>query len=182
MLPADLHIDKTWTLFLDRDGVINKKIDHDYVRNYSQFEFLPGVKDALRILNDIFGRIVIVTNQRGIGRGLMTVQDLESIHEAMMKEVTAAGGRIDAIYFCSDVQDEGSTHRKPQPGMALDAKAQFPEIDFSRSLMAGDSSGDMEFGTRLGMVTAYISPQLAGNAHLHYTSLINLANDLSANC
>ena len=81
----DLRINKDWTLFLDRDGVINKKIENNYVRNWSQFEFIEGVIEALKILRNIFGKIIIVTNQRGIGKGLMTENDLYKIHENMIK-------------------------------------------------------------------------------------------------
>jgi len=67
-----MQIDKSWTLFLDRDGVINKKIDNDYVKAWEQFEFLPGVIEALKILSAKFGKIIIVTNQQGVGRQLMS--------------------------------------------------------------------------------------------------------------
>ena len=83
----DLRINKDWTLFLDRDGVINKKIENDYVRNWSQFEFIEGVIEALKILRNIFGKIIIVTNQRGIGRGLMTENDLHEIHKKYDKGI-----------------------------------------------------------------------------------------------
>ena len=130
-----LTITNNHTLFLDRDGVLNRKIDHDYVRNWQQFEFLPGVKDALAVCAQKFGRIVIVTNQRGVGRGLMTENDLHEIHMQLMDAVEQAGGRIDAIFYCPDISDEGSTHRKPKPGMAFDAKNLFPEIDFTKSII-----------------------------------------------
>jgi len=81
------RIDKSWTLFLDRDGVINERIVGDYVRNISQFKFIPGTIEALKILRKIFGRIIIVTNQRGIARGLMTEEDLISIHDYMLNEL-----------------------------------------------------------------------------------------------
>ncbi len=176
----DLQIDKTWTLFLDRDGVLNKKIDDDYVRSWEQFEFLPGVKDALRDLSDIFNRIVIVTNQRGVGRGLMSENDLNNIHENLRFEVETSGGRIDAIFFCPDISDEGSTHRKPKPGMALDAKFQFPEIDFKKSIIVGDSESDMKFGENLNMKKVLISHKIKGNPDLIYPSLIEFSTELKA--
>lgn len=161
------QIDRTWTLFLDRDGVLNRKIDHDYVRNREQFEWLPGVQEALVKAAGIFGRIIIVTNQRGVGRGLMTVDALNDIHAYVKSVISSVGGRIDEIYFCSDVRDEGSTHRKPQPGMALDAQRDFPEIDFAKSIIVGDSGSDMEFGRNAGMFTV-----LVGSAEKPHTDLL----------
>ena len=111
------------TLFLDRDGVINKKIEGDYVKNWSQFEFLPNVIDALKILNNLFDRVIIVTNQRGIGRGLMSEKDLENIHNQMLSIFRKEGIKIDKIYYCPhDYEKEICSCRKPQIGMALQAK------------------------------------------------------------
>ena len=181
MTIKDLQIDKTWTLFLDRDGVLNKKIDDDYVRNWEQFEFLPGVKEALKDLAQIFHRIIIVTNQRGVGRGLMSLEALNAIHENLGFEVAASGGRIDAIYFCPDVSDEGSTHRKPQPGMALDAQKQFPEIDFTKSIIVGDSASDMQLGENLNMKKVLISHKIKGNPDLIFPALIEFSTELKSN-
>lgn len=178
MAAIQLPVDHTWTLFLDRDGVLNRKIDHDYVRNWQQFEFLPGVKDALAVFAQKFGRIVIVTNQRGVGRGLMSETDLHEIHMQLMDEVEQAGGRIDAIFYCPDITDEGSTHRKPKPGMAFDAKNLFPEIDFSKSIIVGDSGSDMEFGKNLGMITVLIGDKPKPAADILLPSLIKFSETL----
>ena len=172
------QIDTDWTLFLDRDGVLNRKIDDDYVRNWEQFEFLPGVKEALVFLASKFGRIIIVTNQRGVGRGLMTHEDLRNIHLKLLNEVTFSGGRIDAIFYCPDISDEGSTHRKPKPGMAYDAQKTYPEIDFSKSVIVGDSGSDMEFGKNLGMKTVLIGSSPKPTADLLFPSLIKFSETL----
>lgn len=154
----DLVIDKSWTLFLDRDGVINKKIDGDYVRSWKQFKFLPNVLDALKTLDGIFGKIIIVTNQRGIGIGLMTEEDLKEIHEMMLGKFKRNGIRIDSIYYCPhDYEKEICNCRKPAPGMALQAKKDFPNIDFRRSVSVGDSFSDIEFGKNLGMITVLLT-------------------------
>ncbi|NPU88326.1 MAG: HAD family hydrolase [Fervidobacterium sp.] len=154
---ADFNFDGQWTLFLDRDGVINKKIENDYVRSWDQFEFLPGVLDALNKLSKVFGRIIIVTNQRGIGRGLMTEEELHRIHEKMLEVIRQHGGRIDRIYYCPhDHEKQECDCRKPKPGLALQAKKDFPEIDFQRSVMIGDSESDMIFAKNLGMVAVCI--------------------------
>ena len=150
----NLNIDKTWTLFLDRDGVINKKIEGDYVRRWEQFEFLPNVIEALKILKNFFGKIIIVTNQRGIGRGLMTVEDLEVIHANMISIFEKHNIKIDKIYYCPhDYEKEVCNCRKPNIGMALQAKKDFPQISFEKSIMIGDSISDVEFGLKLNMIS-----------------------------
>ena len=152
-----LRIGKDWTLFLDRDGVINKKIEGDYVRSWDQFEFLPGVFEALQNLSKIFGRIIIVTNQRGIGRGFMTEKDLQDIHSKMLAEFSKYNIQIHGIYYCPhDYEKEECNCRKPKIGMALQAKKDFPDIDFEKSFMVGDSEEDMKFGRTLGMITVYL--------------------------
>jgi len=146
-----------WTLFLDRDGVINRKIDNDYIKLWEEFEFIPGTLDALNKLSKIFNKIIIVSNQQGIGKGLMTEADLAVIHGQMIKAIKEKGGRIDKIYFCPDLEIENSRFRKPATGMAGKAKEDFPDIDFSRSVMVGDSIIDIQFGKAVGMVTVFIN-------------------------
>ncbi len=168
----DLNIDKSWTLFLDRDGVINKKIENDYVRSWKQFEFLPGVLDALKTLSSIFGRIIIVTNQRGIGRGLMTREDLENIHKTMLDIFKKNRIKVDAIYYCPHNYENEKCHcRKPDIGMAIEAKKDFPDIDFFKSVMVGDSISDMEFGNRLNMYTVFIGKGKPILADVKFNSL-----------
>ncbi len=150
-------IDHTWTLFLDRDGVINERIVDDYVKNREQFRFLPGVLEAMPQLAGLFTRIIVVSNQQGIGKGMMSVQQLSDIHEHMTEVIRKQGGRIDLILFSPDLASSGSFTRKPNIGMALQAKRRFPEIRFKHSVIAGDSLSDMIFGKRIGMLTALIS-------------------------
>ena len=152
-----LQTDKTWTLFLDRDGVINRRPVNDYVKRWDEFEFLPGVTGAVVRLSEIFGRIIIITNQQGIGKGLMTAGELENIHRKMVSEIENAGGRIDAVYFCPDLEAQPDNCRKPGTVMAERAKRDFPEIDFSKSVMAGDTENDMLFGKNAGMKTVLIN-------------------------
>ena len=149
--------DKTWTLFLDRDGVINRRPPGDYVKQWSEFMFLPGVPGALAQLSKIFGRIIIVTNQQGIGKGLMTYEDLQTIHRRMVNEIEKAGGRIDAIYYCPDLEEKPDNCRKPAKTMAVKAKNDFHDIDFTKSIMAGDTENDMLFGKNAGMTTVLIN-------------------------
>jgi len=146
----------SWTLFLDRDGVINKKID-GYITKYEEFVFLPNVLSALPLLSDIFERIIIVTNQQGIGKGLMTHDDLHNIHGHMLRNIELAGGHIDNIYYAPYLASENHPCRKPNPGLGIAAKSDFPSIDFSKSVMVGDSESDIIFGKTLKMTTVYIS-------------------------
>lgn len=150
------QIDCSWTLFLDRDGVINKRPPGDYVKNWQEFEFLPGVLEALKLLATKFQRIIIITNQQGIGKNIMTTEDLHFIHSKLKEDVVKRGGRIDAIYFCPDLATKPNNCRKPSIKMALQATKDFPEIDFSKSIMAGDTLSDMQFGRHAGMKTIYI--------------------------
>jgi histidinol-phosphate phosphatase family protein len=153
-------IDKGWTLFLDRDGVINTRILGGYVQKWEQFEFLPGVLEALKIVSTEFSRIIVVSNQQGIGKGLMTVKELDMLHRKMISEIESCGGRIDRIYYSPHLEEEGSVIRKPNVGMALMARKEFTGINFKRSVMVGDSISDMVFGKRLKMVNIFISQDI----------------------
>ena len=158
------EIDKTWTLFLDCDGVINKEKPEDYIYNYDEFIFYEGVTAALKIATEKFGRLLVATNQRGVGRGLMTEDDLEIIHRKMLRDIQLAGGKIEKIYYCISLDNE-SHCRKPNTGMAEAAKADFPDIDFSKSVMIGNNISDMEFGRNAGMYTIFLTtthPDQAG--------------------
>lgn len=148
-------INKDWTLFLDRDGVINYEKYEDYIYNYDEFLFYEGVPEAIKYFSERFGRVIIATNQRGIGRGLMTEADLFDIHTKMLRDLEAAGGRIDKIYFCPAVNND-HPDRKPQPGMAWAAQRDFPAIDMPRSIMVGNTLSDMEFGRNAGMHTVFV--------------------------
>ncbi len=151
-----VEIDQSWTLFLDRDGVINDRIMGGYIQKPEQFVFLPGVVNALKNLRPLFGRIVVVTNQQGIGKGIMTSQDLSVVHHRMTDELAKHQIIIDSIYFCPELAGDHPICRKPLPGMAFQAIEEFPEINFSRSVIVGDSRSDIQFGRRLGMVTVKI--------------------------
>ena len=144
-------------LFLDRDGVLNKHLVGDYVRNWGMWEWLPNVLDTLAILTKRFRRIVLVSNQQGVGKGLMTEEDLEDIHQRMMDDIQKAGGRIDGIYTCTEKEDAHSPNRKPAIGMALQAQHDFSEIDFHRSVMVGDNVTDMLFARNAQMRAVYVT-------------------------
>lgn len=154
-----LDIDKTWTLFLDRDGVINKKLENDYVKKVEELKLLNNVPEALRILRQKFGRIIIVTNQQGIGKGVMTEEDLNKVHAYLLDILRKENVTIDKIYYAPDLESKQSVMRKPNIGMALKAKEDFGDIEFSRAVMVGDSLSDVQFAHNAGMYAVYLSHQ-----------------------
>lgn len=150
------NVNKDWTLFLDRDGVINVRREGEYITKPEDFVFIDGVPQAISELNKIFKYIFIVTNQQGIDKGLMTENDLSAIHKKMLDELAIANARIDDIFYCPDLEGSNSFFRKPNIGMALAARKKYPDINFKKSVMVGDSISDMVFGKRLGMVTVWV--------------------------
>ena len=143
-------IDSTWTLFLDRDGVINNEVHLEYVNTWEEFNMYEGVLKAFKTFSEKFGLIFIITNQRGVSKGITKAEDLTTIHDNLTIEIVKAGARIDRIYFCTDM-DDLSPNRKPNPGMAHQAKADYPAINFSKSIMIGNTLSDMGFGRNAGV-------------------------------
>jgi D-glycero-D-manno-heptose 1,7-bisphosphate phosphatase len=161
----------TWDLFLDRDGVINEKIDNDYVRTWEDFKFVDGSLEAICAFGRIFSKILIVTNQRGVGKGLMSISQLNDLHDKMLLSIKESSGRIDGVYACTEINNDAFC-RKPNIGMAILAKKEFPELNFSTAIMVGDSITDMEFGKRLGMKTVFI-----GKKDSDRDKLVDIAED-----
>lgn len=153
---SQFTIDNNWTLFLDRDGVINHEQHLGYVNTWDEFTFYAGVEDAIKIFATHFKYIIVITNQRGVGKGITSFENLGLIHHNMKEAISNSGGRIDAIYFCPDI-DNASPNRKPQTGMAFQAKYDFKDIDFTKSIMVGNTLSDMEFGRNIGAKTVFIS-------------------------
>lgn len=148
-----------WTLFLDRDGVINRRIVDGYVTRWDEFEFLPGVLDALKILSEKFKYIFVITNQQGVGKGLMTMEQVDDIHDRMCTEIEAHGGLIDGILVCPQLASELDNYRKPNPDMAYMACEICPDIDLAKCIMVGDGQSDMEFGRNAGTHTVFIGEE-----------------------
>lgn len=148
--------DASWTLFLDRDGVINVRKMGGYILSTEEFIFLPEAAESIAFFSNVFNHVFVVTNQQGIGKGLMTERNLSDIHAYMTESVEKLGGRISACYFAPELKNEDSAMRKPNPGMALRAKSEFPEIDFSKAIMVGDTDSDIKFGKNIGMKTVRI--------------------------
>lgn len=152
-------INNTWSLFLDRDGVINKRIFGGYITSIEEFEFLPGVEDAIKQFSDTFHLVFVVTNQQGIAKGIMSERNLLEIHNYMCDQVYLKGGKIDKCYFAPNMKGAEDDMRKPSPAMADLAKMEFPEIDFKCCVMIGDTDTDIEFGKNLGMKTVRIKTE-----------------------
>jgi D-glycero-D-manno-heptose 1,7-bisphosphate phosphatase/D-glycero-alpha-D-manno-heptose 1-phosphate guanylyltransferase len=178
-------IDNTWILFLDRDGVINHEKHQDYIHTWDEFVFYEGTKEAIAVFARLFKYIIVVTNQKGIGKGVTKLNDLEHIHASMVREIEAAGGRIDAVYFCPDLE-ETSPDRKPNPGMGLQAVKDFPDIDLSKAIMIGNTISDMQFGRNLAVQTIFLPttrPEVDINddrIDAVYPSLLSVADALES--
>jgi histidinol-phosphate phosphatase family protein len=149
------QVDKSWSLFLDRDGVINHEKKENYILNWNEFRFYNGAIEALKTFSALFGTIVMVTNQRGVGKGVMSEKDLGVIHANMLAAINENSGRIDKIYYCTSL-DNDCYDRKPNAGMAYQAKKDFPAVDFYKSIMVGNKISDMQFGKNAGMYTVYV--------------------------
>ena len=139
-------------VFLDRDGLINvQAAPHHYITRWEDFRFLPGVPEAIRRLNEAGYLVLVVTSQRGVARGMMTMEAVEDIHRHMCAALAEAGAHIDSIYVCP--HNEGECHcRKPEIGLFLQAERDF-SIDRAASWMVGDSDTDTEAGRRYGVRT-----------------------------
>jgi histidinol-phosphate phosphatase family protein len=137
-------------VFLDRDGVINVKLpEGEYVRRWEEFQFLPGIVDWIRLVNALGYLVVVVTNQRGVARGLMRPEDVEAIHARMVAELGRAGARIDGVLVCP--HEEGACDcRKPRPGLVREAQRCW-DIDLAGSLLVGDSECDRRLAAACGL-------------------------------
>jgi len=143
-------------VFLDRDGVINRKMpEGQYVKSWLDFEMLPGVAAAIGKLNQAGVGVFVVSNQRGIALGYYTSEDVEAVHEALQRVLKANAAHVDGFYFCPHDREE-CTCRKPLTGLFERARTEFPQIDPKTSVMIGDSLSDVEFGKRAGMYTVFI--------------------------
>lgn len=138
-------------LFLDRDGVINKKPKtHEYVRKWSDFRFNSGIFELVEKANELDYLVVVVTNQRGIARGLHSHEDFIAITNKMLAKFRSRGAYIDAVYYCPHDYGDSCKCRKPKPGLFLQAIRDF-NINPSRSIMIGDSAEDVTAAQKAGV-------------------------------
>ena len=143
-------------VFLDRDGVLNRKLpEGDYVSDWAQFEWLSGAVEAIVRMNRAGLTVIVVSNQRGVALGRLSVEQLELIHGQMRNHLARHAARLDAVYYCP--HGHGECHcRKPDIGLFEQATKDFPEIDAENSVVIGDSLSDIQAGRRLGMRTIFI--------------------------
>jgi len=167
--------------FLDRDGVINRKApEGQYVIRWEDLQFLPGVPEAIGLLTGAGYYVFVVSNQRCVANGLLTVAELESIHRRMCEELAAAGATITKVYYCPHEKQPPCTCRKPAPGM-LFAAAQTYKLDLTSSWMIGDSEIDVEAGRNAGCRTVQIlsgDEAQNGTADVSASSLLDAVHQL----
>lgn len=154
-----------FTVFLDRDGVINRN-RADYVKDWSEFHFLPGARRAIAHLTQAGYRIFIITNQACVGKGLLSPSALEAMHRRMQREIKGAGGHIEAVLYCPHRSDEGCGCRKPAPGLLLRARDEYG-VDLRQAVMVGDSLTDMAAATAAGAPGILVFSGLGLRAALH---------------
>lgn len=150
------QVDVSWTLFLDRDGVINERIFGGYILDYTDFRFKEGLLESSKELFGKFARVIVVTNQQCVAKGLISELELAALHKKMVGDFQNAGATIDRVYAALEFKDSAPFMRKPHAIMAELAQQEFPEIDFTKSIMVGDTDGDIRFGKNLGMKTVLI--------------------------
>lgn len=150
---------KEKVIFLDRDGIINKKPhDHNYITQWGEFEFNEEIFSVLKSLKKNGFRFIIVTNQQGIGKGLFTEDDLIKIHDQMTHRLLKEGVEIDKIYFCPHLEEDQCFCRKPKPGLFYKAQNELPYmIDIERSFIIGDSLNDIIAGKNFGLKTILVN-------------------------
>jgi len=134
-------------VFLDRDGVINKK-NEKYVKNVNEFEFLPKIFEAVKKINELGFKIIIITNQSAINRKIISIAELNEIHKYMLKKFNEKSCEILKIYYCPHKPDENCRCRKPNNGMIIKAVKEF-DINLSNSILIGDSDSDIETAKRM---------------------------------
>ncbi|HEY2121879.1 MAG TPA: HAD family hydrolase [Candidatus Acidoferrum sp.] len=161
--------------FLDRDGIINKRVPDGYILRWQDFQILPGVAEAISLLNHAGFLVIVVTNQRCIAKDLLTLAGLDEIHKNMTSELASKNARLDAIYFCPHGSDQSCTCRKPAPGMLITASKEH-NLDLGNSWMIGDTDTDIAAGRNAGCKTIQITENTeeaaASTANLTASSLL----------
>lgn len=171
---SDSSVPANKALFLDRDGIVNRRIVDGYVRSPNELEILPGIIPIVEHARSRGFLVIIITNQQGIGKGLMTTSDLEVVHQAVRQQIARLIGynAIDAIYVCPHLESQNCECRKPAPGMILDAIRDF-DIDPASSWMVGDSTSDAQAGIAAGVPTILVGEFSAGQADITVPDLVS---------
>lgn len=170
-------------IFLDRDGVIIENVD-TYVRSWEEVKFLPSSLESLRKLNPSPYKIVIVTNQSAVGRGIISLSQAQEINQRVIDAIFAAGGRVDGIFMCPHAPEDSCDCRKPLPGLIFQA-AEALSLDLSQSIMIGDAITDIQSGQAAGIITNILVMTGRGASQLqavplpdmpHFLIYLDLAN------
>jgi len=144
-------------VFLDRDGVICRYFANDFTKSWEEFEFLPGAREALKMLNQAGARVIIISNQSGVNKGIYSAKDLKLIDRRMAEAVTASGGRIDASFYCPHTSEEACFCRKPGTGLVKKAVFELHlDLKESTAYFVGDSEIDIITGHRAGLITVLV--------------------------
>ncbi len=167
------------TIFLDRDGVINRNLPQgDYVKSWEEFQFLPGARRAIAWLTKAGFRLLVVTNQACVGKGIVSWEIVQEIHIRMMQEIALAGGRIEAVLCCTHLADAGCDCRKPAPGLLRRAHEEYG-VDLKQAVLVGDSAKDVQAAAAVEMPAIMVLSGLGRITDLESTSLpCRLALDL----
>ena len=144
-------------ILLDRDGVINRRVVDGYVTSWSQFEFLPGALEALRLLAENDYSAIVISNQACVGKGLLTLEGLNEITDHFVAEVEKHGGRIERMYYCPHRTEDRCYCRKPLPGLLIRAQRDYG-FSFSATFLVGDCANDAVAAHRVGCPFILISP------------------------
>ncbi|MGO8671830.1 MAG: D-glycero-alpha-D-manno-heptose-1,7-bisphosphate 7-phosphatase [Capsulimonadaceae bacterium] len=143
-------------VFLDRDGILNVNLPGAYVRHPGELQIIPGVPAAVKRLNDAGIPVIVVSNQQGVGKGLMTAADVLVVEDHIRRQLHAeTGAWLDRCYYCTDLAHTGSTRRKPEPGMLVEAAAEFG-LDLNGAVMVGDSATDIAAGFAAGVAATLL--------------------------
>jgi D-glycero-D-manno-heptose 1,7-bisphosphate phosphatase len=177
-----------FTVFLDRDGVINRN-RADYVKDWNEFHFLPGARRAIAHLTQEGYRIFIITNQACVGKGLLSRPTLEAMHRRMQREIKGAGGHIEAVLYCPHRSDEGCDCRKPEPGLLVRAQNEYG-VDLRQAVLVGDSLTDMAAAAAAEVPGILVFSGLGWHAALHaprvapfgWQPALNLAHAVAIIC
>lgn len=145
------RLGREWCLFLDRDGVVNVRIVDDYVRSIDHFEWLPGAQEAIHMLRAWAPHLVVVTNQQGVGKGLMTADAVSDIHRHLQEGLDP--GAIDEFLVCHHLKSDGCSCRKPEAGHVRDWLKSHPGVAASLSIVVGDSPSDMQLARNVAAET-----------------------------
>ena len=151
-------------VFLDRDGVIIRNRS-DYVKSWAEVEILPGAPEAIAALTRNGSRVIVITNQSAVARGLVSLDTVEEMHRRLQRVIEDAGGHVTAFYVCPHHPDDGCDCRKPRPGLLLRA-AREHGIDLPRAYFVGDQAGDMEAAAAAGCTGVLVDPDLAATVRL----------------